>query len=131
MEQRKGFGLFGSLLMGMIVVALAIASGIVPFRQVVAQEATLDLARRQRDALIEENRRLEEQVAALLTTSEVERIAREQFGLVKPGEIAYVAESTPEAESTLPGPPTALPERTSWWRELWDFITGRDLLSDG
>jgi len=129
MEPRRGLGFEGFVLAVVLVLGMA-ASGIIPFRQVIAYERSVDLAREQRDALIIENVRLAQQVAALETPGEVERLAREQFGLVMPGETALVAVAVPDH-----GPPVAAPlpefaERTPWWRALWNFVTGRDLISD-
>ena len=73
------------------------------------------------------------EVAALESDAEVERLAREQFGLVRPGELGYVVISpadepapAPEREATLDRP-----GEQPWWRDLWDFLTGRDLVRDG
>ncbi len=44
----------------------------------------------QRRALLEENRRLREEIRRLYEPAYVERLAREQLGLVRPGEIAVV-----------------------------------------
>lgn len=44
----------------------------------------------QRRALLEENRRLREEIRRLYDPAYVERLAREQLGLVRPGEIAVV-----------------------------------------
>jgi cell division protein FtsL len=44
----------------------------------------------QRAALLEENRRLREEIRRLYDPAYVERVAREELGLVRPGEIAVV-----------------------------------------
>ena len=126
----RGPGIKGSLLVSVVVLALAAASGIIPFRHVLAQEKSVDLAVRQRDALIAENQRLEAQIAALETPAEVERLAREHFGLVMPGEIAYVANSTEEWEKEV-APVVEAPASRPWWESFWDFLTGGDLVDDG
>ncbi len=89
------------------------------------------------EALEEENDVLEGRIAALQTDGEVERLAREQFGLVMPGEIGYVV-VTPPWENDLPDPADAAgpavppePESRPWWQAFWDFLTGRDLAGDG
>lgn len=129
MEARRGFGFRGFFVLGILVIAVAAASGVIPFRQVLAQERSIDLAVRQRDALIEENLRLEQQIAALQSSAEVERLAREQFGLVKPGETSYLAVPIENGPS-IAEPEVVFSERTSWWKVFWDFITGRDLVGD-
>ena len=131
MEPRRGLGFGGFVLAVVLVIGLAAASGIIPFRQVITFERSVDLARQQRDALIAENLHLEQQVAALETSGEVERLAREQFGLVMPGETALVAVPVPDNSLPVATPPPQFTEHTPWWRALWNFITGRDLVSDG
>jgi cell division protein FtsB len=129
---RRGLGLGSAVVISVLVIGIAAAAGIIPFRQVFAQERSVDLARRQRDALMEENLRLEAQIAALQTPGEVERLAREQFGLVKPGDVAYVA--VPTVDSTTADlefeTDIAVEDEPGWWRKLWDFVTGRDLVED-
>ncbi len=44
----------------------------------------------QRAALLEENRRLREEIRRLYDPAYIERVAREELGLVRPGEIAVV-----------------------------------------
>lgn len=129
-EERRGFG-FGSLVVLALIIGLvAAAAGVLPFRQIIAQQRSVDLAQRQLDALIEENRRLEHQIAALQSPQEVERLAREQFGLVRPGDIAYVAVAPPGTETTGSRVEIDLGNSAPWWRSLWDFITGKDLVGE-
>jgi cell division protein FtsB len=123
-------GLFGAAALVAVVVA---AAGIFPFRQIIAQERAVDLAEEKLEAVEAENERLDREIVALQTDDEVERIAREQFGLVRPGEVGFVVVSPPGAvPTTVPQEPEIdRSDRQPWWRDLWDFLTGRDLLSDG
>ena len=131
-DDRHGFGLGRFLVLAVVVFVIVAASGVFPFRQIIAQNRSVDLAEQQRDALVEENLRLEQQLAALQSPQEVERLAREQFGLVRPGEIAYVA-VVPEGAAALDrtAAPDGFTKDTPWWRSFWDFITGSDLVTDG
>lgn len=54
----------------------------------------------QREALLAENRRLREEIRRLHDPAYVERLAREELGLVRPGEIAVVL--VPEPTPTPP-----------------------------
>ena len=67
-------------------------------------------------ALEADNRALEERVAALDTPEEIERIAREQLNLVRPGEEAFAV--------LPPQPPTDLPD-------LFPYPLARLLLEAG
>ncbi|MBI5158010.1 MAG: septum formation initiator family protein [Acidimicrobiia bacterium] len=132
MEPRRGIGFGGVVLAAVVVIGLAAASGIIPFRQVIAYQRSVDLAREQRDALIAANAELEQQIAALETDGEVERLAREQFGLVMPGETALVAIAVPDTSPVAAPRASRFVDETPWWRSLWAFITGEDLAaSDG
>ena len=131
-DERRGFGLGRFLVLAFVVLVIVGASGIFPFRQIIAQNRSVDLANQKLDALVEENLRLEQQLAALQSPQEVERLAREQFGLVMPGEIAYVA-VVPEGDAAEEVPPVAVgfTEERPWWKAFWDFITGSDLVTNG
>ncbi|MEK7252389.1 MAG: septum formation initiator family protein [Actinomycetota bacterium] len=130
MEPRRGLGFKGFLVAAVLIIGLAAASGIIPFRQVIAYENSVELARDQRDALTAEIVRLEQQIAALETPGEVERLAREQFGLVMPGETALVAVAVPDDSLPLAAPPVQFTDHNPWWRTLWNFMTGGDLVAD-
>ena len=116
------------LLAVLLVVALAVVlGGLFPFRQLLAQDRQVELAREQLAVLQEENARLEDSVAALHTPGEIERLAREQYGLVRPGEISFVVVSPDEPVAEEPPPPEPVAE-PPWWDKLWEFLTGEDLV---
>ncbi|HUG74251.1 MAG TPA: septum formation initiator family protein [Acidimicrobiia bacterium] len=129
-HNRRRKGLIGvSALFLAVIVAMGL-SGILPFRQIIASDRAVELSERKLEALVEENRRLEREVAALQSLEEVERLARENFGLVMPGEIGYVSvpvDASADAIGVLP----STPEDKPWWRAVWDILTGRDLVTDG
>ena len=130
MGPRRGLGFGGTLLTMLIVVGLAAAAGIIPFRQVLAHDRSVELARQQRDALTAANFQLEQQIAALETPGEVERLAREQFGMVMPGETAVVAVPIPDETLPVEDRPTDFIDHTPWWQRLWNFMSGQDLAAD-
>lgn len=70
---------------------------------------------RMRTALQQESAALREEIRALHTPGYIERIAREQLGLVKPGEIVLLIVQPP---SPAPAPPPPAPEETSWLEQL-------------
>lgn len=113
---------------GLMVVLAVIVTNVFPFRQMLAQESTVELAQENLAGLEEENARLESQIVALSTETELERIARRDLGYVREGEIAYVittpSDYVPEVEKVI-----VLPERRPWWRIMTDFLTGEDLVS--
>lgn len=131
MGPRRGIGVVGYLTILLVVVIVGGLAGIFPFRQIIANDRAVALAEQKLDALVEENTRLEQQIAALESPEEVERLAREHFGLVRPGEIGFVAVPTPDADAGSGRlSEIADEEARPWWRSLWDFLTGRDLIGD-
>lgn len=112
------------------VVLLAIATNVVPFRQVVDQRTEIGEARDHLAALVAENATLTQQVAALERPIEVERIAREKLGYVRPGETAYVV-IAPEVEAeVVPAPVERATDEPSFLAKLWAYVTGADLVSE-
>ena len=125
--------LSGLLALAALVAVVVTAAGIFPFRQIIADRRTVALAQEKLLALREENSRLEAEVAGLGSDAEVERLAREQFGLVLPGETAYVVVAPEGEEAAEPElePTLDRPGEQPWWDDFWDFLTGGDLVRDG
>jgi len=128
-QTRRGLSFGGFLILVALVLVVVAVAGIFPFRQLLAQERAVDLAQAQLDALVEENLHLEAQIAALQTDEEVERLAREHFGLVMPGEVGYVAVVPDGVIDPVPaGRDITLEREKPLWSRLWDFLTGRDIV---
>jgi cell division protein FtsB len=127
-KKQRRFPLIAVLLLAALAVTLA---GIFPFRQMIAQQRQVDQTQARLEALLEQNRRLDETVAALSSPAGVERLAREEYGLVRPGETGYTVDVPEAAPDAAPAPlaDEALDDRTLLQR-FWDFLTGRDLVPD-
>lgn len=117
-----------------LVVAVAVTTNALPLRQIVDQQQEVADAQATLDELSRENDILTDQVAALQTSVEIERLAREKLGYVRPGEAAYVViekevpavDDLPSEVRSGPGESDAVPFLT----QLWDFVTGRDLVDE-
>ena len=135
MSRDSGYGLSSLLLTVALIAVVVVLAGIFPFRQIIASNRAVDTAEEKLAAIREETAVLEARIAALQTPEEVERLAREQFGLVHPGEIGYVVVTPPwEADRSQPAEAPEEPAETTgkpWWEGVWDFLTGRDLAGDG
>jgi cell division protein FtsB len=121
------------LLTVLFVVAGFIATGVLPVREYLERGNTVDAAQLELDRLTAENQAMADDIDALYTEQEVERVAREQYGFVRPGEVGYVV-ITPEVESVVsePAPPVAtVVEDRSFLQRFWDFVTGNDQAHDG
>ncbi len=82
------------------------------------------LAQLQRD-LQEQNAQLRAEIKALHTPEYVEKLAREQLGLVKPGEIAFLIVQTPAPAppATADGPgQSPSPSPPGWFPRFWDAV---------
>jgi cell division protein FtsB len=120
------------LLAVILLVGLAIVlAGVFPFRQLIAQERLVDNTQAKLDALVDENVRLQGQIDAMHSPAELERIAREQYGMARPGETTYMVEldGGPSSDGVTPVEPEL--DSRSPLQRLWDFLTGRDLVPDG
>lgn len=113
-----------------IVVIAAMLTNVVPFRQVVAQQTEIATARDQLAGIVAENARLSQQVAALDTPIEIERIARDKLGYVRPGESAFVV-IEPEATESAAAADVSAPvvDEPSMLEKIWSYLTGADLVS--
>lgn len=130
-DRRRRSGVVGVIAILAAVVVVGGLAGVFPFRQILASDAAVELSERKLEALRDENRRLEHQIRALQSTEEVERLAREEFGYVMPGEVGYVATPLPGDDDDLRSDVAGLEDDTRpWWRTVWDFLTGRDLAGD-
>ena len=110
-----------------LMVSLAVVGilflAVFPTRTYVGQRGDLDATADRVEVLRRENDRLAQRVGKLNTDEEIERLAREQYSLVRPGEEAYAIlpapkpAAEPEAE--------AVPKKSSpgFWSRVWDDVT--------
>jgi cell division protein FtsL len=108
----------GAVLMAVLLL------GVFPTRSYFTQRENIEREKAKVAILDRENSRLAARVEKLQTDEEIERLAREQYNLVKPGEEAYAILPGPEeAETghreTAPAPP---PEPNVLER-AWDALT--------
>lgn len=126
----------GYVITGLLVIGLGAAIfNVFPFRQTIAQNRAVEEARVELENLQAENERLERDVETLRSPTEIERIARADYGYVRPGDVSYVivgaAGEDPVSEEEPPEEPAPQEdESTGFWSAVWGFITGRDL-TDG
>jgi cell division protein FtsB len=87
-----------------------------PARTLVSQHHSLSATERKVAVLTDNNKRLAARVEQLHSDAEIERLARSQYGLVKPGEEAY-------AILPAPAPPeTVAPKPKPHHKSLWDRV---------
>jgi cell division protein DivIC len=99
-----------------LLLALAVAFGSAYWDAYQIRREAADLAR-ERERILQENTQLLEEIRLLNTPEYVERLAREQLGLVKPGEIAVIlVQPTP---APAPSRPPAQPTTAPWWSRVF------------
>ena len=114
-----------------LIAALAVTlAGIFPFRQILAQNRQVENTQNKLTALQQENAALEAQIEALNSDVELERIIREQYGMVEEGETGVTVESLPGSDLEPANPAADFDDR-GMLQKFWDFLTGRDLVPDG
>ena len=93
---------------------------VLPGRTLLAQNRSLTVARRQFVALTKENAALAQRISQLKGTAAIEQLARQQYGLVLPGEKAYGVLPPPGSARTVPRPPMVVHHRSFWSSlEFW------------
>jgi len=103
-----------------VAVIVVLAVFVFPTRTYLDQRHQLDLVDRQVRVLDEQNSELAAEAAKLQTTAEIERLAREQYHLVRPGEQAFAILPAPSPPTTV-GPAAAAHHGSSGW---WGRLTG-------
>jgi cell division protein DivIC len=103
-----------------VLVYLAFSAGRKVIEMVVLRQQAAEL-RQEIEQLKARNAALREQIAYLQSDAYVEKVAREDLGLVKPGDtpVAVVMPS-PSATPT----PTPTPTPAPWWRQPLDRAKG-------
>lgn len=114
--------LLGLLARRRLVVAVVALAGMFvlffPARALVSQRERIGELEERRSALRSENAKLATQVARLEDPEQLEVLARERLGLVRPGERAYFVEPT-----QTPPPPAPKVEDDSAWGKVWSWVT--------
>jgi cell division protein FtsB len=136
-KPRRRAGRLRTVLFGVLLaVAGFVATGVLPVGDYLERGNAVEAAQLELDRLIAENDVLAADIDALYTEQEVERIAREQYGFVREGEVGYVVipvepteAATEPAESLAPVPVVEVDR--SFLRRIWDFVTGNDQAPDG
>jgi Septum formation initiator len=114
---------------GTILVLVVLGTFVFPTRTFLAQRQSIASAQEQLNALEEQRDALDDQAARLRDDAEIERMAREQFNLVRPGEEAYAVLPPPGTPDPSPEDPVLPPEERSdgnvvqrAWRAFTDLF---------
>lgn len=114
----------GAVVATLLVVLLM--SALYPIRQYVGQKSQVGDLVAQEQELTQRIAELRHQQGLLLSNDEIERIAREELGMVRPGEVAFAVLPSEErlraaAAPTVPRP-TEGSSRDTWYQRWWDAV---------
>jgi cell division protein FtsB len=93
-----------------------------PARAYVAQRRERTEVAARVEALAAENRDLAAREGRLQTDAEIERLARQHYNLVRPGEEVFAIIAAPRP-APAPAPPPPEP-RPGWWQRAFRSLTG-------
>jgi cell division protein FtsB len=94
---------------------------VLPGRTWLAQGRAASAAQRQEAALSRENAALAKRAAQLQSTAYIAQIARQQYGLIMPGEQAYGILLPTASPTTVPAAPKHHPHHSIWRSlEFWN-----------
>jgi cell division protein FtsB len=116
-----------ALLVTAVVVAGLLFAFVLPIRTYMGQRRSIGATQAQVKVLDQQNHRLAARVQQLGTDAEIERLAREQYGMVKPGEEPYAILPAPGSApaalpSIVPATPPAPKAHPGWLRRLWGHV---------
>lgn len=109
----------------LVVSALGLAGvlllGVFPARAYLQQRHQRQAIRSDLAALSRLNDDLEKRKAVLQSDAEIERLARQHYSMIRPGEEAYAI--LPGLPPPPPKPPEKVrPPKQSWWQGLWSGL---------
>lgn len=100
-----------------VVVCIAVFALFFPARQLAGQRSDMEALETRLAAIAAENERLAAEVARLEDPAQLETLARERLGLVRPGEDAYLFVEPPPT-----GPERATDEAPSVFERAWGWL---------
>ncbi|HVF74124.1 MAG TPA: septum formation initiator family protein [Acidimicrobiales bacterium] len=110
-------------LMVSVVIVGILFLAVFPTRTYLGQRRDLAATQQRLEVLNAENARLAARVERLNTDQEIERLAREQYSLVKPGEEAYAILPSPQAAAAVQAAPEEEADDPGFWSRVWDDVT--------
>jgi cell division protein FtsB len=131
--RRKRSRWRGVLFLALLVSLGLVASGVLPLQQYLEREIQVTDAQERLGALETANESIASDVDALQSDQEIERVAREQYGFVRPGEVGYVV-IVPDSQSVEAETPAAVDTEAltpGFFEKVWRYLTGDDIAADG
>jgi len=114
---------FVAILIGLLVLGVLMLAG--PASNFLEGRSRVEVLQAKLAALSEENAQLEERTRELRDLDQIELLAREQLGMIEPGEVPYaiVPPAIERPRITPPREPPPPPARP-WYDRLWHALFG-------
>ena len=107
---------------GGVVLVVVLFVFIFPTRTYLDQRHQLSLASERLKVLDDQNKQLAAEAARLQTPEEIQRLARQQYHMVQPGEKAYVILPSPAPTTTAPAPARAAHHPDALYQMLTSWL---------
>ena len=132
-RRRKRSRWRGALFIVLLVSLGLVASGVLPLQQYFEREIQVIDAEERLATIEAENEAIAADVDALQSDQEMERVAREQYGFVRPGEVGYVViiPDAPAVDDQAPAPVAVEADNPGFLERVWRYLTGDDIAADG
>lgn len=88
--RRRRLGVAARLVVGFVLLTGVLFAGVFPSRTYLAQREAIETTQERVELLRRENDRLRGEIRRLESGEEIERLAREQYNLAKPGEEVFI-----------------------------------------
>ena len=108
----------------LVVVALGLVTMAGPLQRRLEARDRRDLLAEQVSALEGANAGLAMRARDLQDPEQLELLAREELGFVRPGEVPFVVVEPPDDPLAVEAPPEPVPPPQPWYRRLWRALTG-------
>jgi cell division protein FtsB len=110
------------------LLGVMLLSALYPLRQYASQDSHVSQLVRQERVLAAKIASLKQQQSLLLSDDEIERIAREELGMVRPGEVAFAIvgsrQAAPKATIDRPaGEEEPAVTHDAWYARWWDAVS--------
>ena len=128
---REGWNISSGRALALLVTAVVVIgvlfAFVFPIRTYMSQRRSIGATQARVQVLGQQNQQLTARVDQLGSDAEIERLAREQYGMVKPGEEPYAILPAPGSApaalpSIVPSTPPAPKSRQGWFGRLWGHV---------
>ena len=109
------------------LLGVMLLSALYPLRQYASQDSHVGQLVKQERVLAAKIATLKQQQSLLMSDDEIERVAREELGMVRPGEVAFAIAgpqaAAPKTSDRRVGEEEPAVTHESWYQRWWSAVT--------